>query len=235
MTELMTEEISVPMHHYPSLRTSHETEESLGITDRSHQYDRWYQAFFLEEQTLSSVRGFEPDALWVPLRAERIIDLGTSAPIKSVDEPKELFEPEVDLAHMAKDLRTWLDLPVDDIARLCGVKRRQFYNILEDRLNTSTLREKHVRLVHGILRDLREKLGSDKKLRAAVLMPITSDYKSFFDVCAEKDPDRIREVGTELADRIDTGRVAGMLPRAAPMFKGRSKASSALEAIRDES
>lgn len=207
----------------------------------------WYHGSIMSNKTLASGRcDYLPEQLWVSFGSNA--DLGydldlhpDSSLIAGPVEPPVVrvgaaTDPTAPLARLSRDLRTWLDLPVDDIARLCGVRRRQFYNLLESRGATSGSREKHVGLVHGVLEDLRSKLGDDnKKLRAAVLMPVTDDYRSFFDVCAEQDPAEIKVVGKELADRIDTGRVAGMLPRAAPMFRGRGKGSSAIKAIRDDS
>lgn len=142
------------------------------------------------------------------------------------------------LSRIVQQLREWIDLPAGDLARLCGVGRRQFYNLFGGSTRTSANREAHIRLVHEIVEGLRSASGQDRgRLRSALLMPLQPDYRSFLETASSQDPEATRAMGRELIDRLSAGDVEGMFPRPAPSFRSSSPdaEAQALEAIREAS
>lgn len=120
------------------------------------------------------------------------------------------------LSQLADDLRGWIDLPVQDIARMCGLQRRQFYNLLAGTSGRS-LQESRIRVLHAVVRELATLVGeSTARLRSVLLTPIAEDFRSFFDIAAAGDLEQIRAGGTELRRRLEEGDVRGMVPRPSP-------------------
>lgn len=120
------------------------------------------------------------------------------------------------LAQLVRDLRDRIDLPVEDIAAMVGVRRRQFYNLMSGE-TASSAGEARVRLIHMIVGELEAALDGDRAdLRAAILMPVGERYETFHSAAASGDLDLTRAIGRELVDRIEAGQVAGMIERPAP-------------------
>lgn len=128
--------------------------------------------------------------------------------------------PAPTVGDIARGLRDCLPLPILDIATLCGVKRRQFYNLLNGE-SRRTEAEKHMRVLWQAVTDLDDAVSHDADdLRAALLMPVTDDYRSLFDVASE--PSRRQElsdVARRLIDRLGSGDVSGLLPRPSPALR----------------
>jgi len=137
------------------------------------------------------------------------------------------------LAELVGELRDRVDLPVEDIASMVGVRRRQFYNLINGATVSST-REARIRLLHAIVRDLDVAVGGDRgRLRAAILMPVGERFETLYAAAAEGgDLDNMRIVGHELVRRIEAGEVAGMIDRPAPHLQ-RLVQPGAAERVRD--
>lgn len=137
------------------------------------------------------------------------------------------------LAELMADLRDRLDLPVEDIASMVGVRRRQFYNLING-ATVSSAREARMRLLHAIVSELEVAVGGDRaRLRAAILMPVGERFETFYSAAAEGgDLDKLRIVGRELVRRINAGEVAGMIDRPAPHLQ-RLVQPGAAERVRD--
>src|SRR5262249_55169065 len=97
-------------------------------------------------------------------------------------------QPVLALADVVNQLRILVDLPVHDIARMCGLGRRQFYNLLNGSSTTSDL-EARIRILHSYISELGDRLGHDRaKLRSAILSALPSlEFRSFYGLAAEGD------------------------------------------------
>lgn len=120
------------------------------------------------------------------------------------------------LAETVRDLRERLDLPVADLAAMCGVRRRQLYNLLSGE-TTSTLREEAIRALHDIVERLDGILDGDReRLRAAILLPAGAKGETIYSAAVSQDAAALRDVGGAVADRLAAGDVRGLIPRPSP-------------------
>jgi hypothetical protein len=113
-----------------------------------------------------------------------------SARVASATEALPVAEPasQTSLAEVAEKMRDLVDLPVQDIARMAGIGRRQYYNILRGKAETrrSSADEQRFHLLYELLSQLHERLGDARAVRGALLMPLEElDFRSFIDVAAE--------------------------------------------------
>lgn len=130
-----------------------------------------------------------PDATQVRVVGDDV----RSASSAGIAVPSRAEHP-LGLAVMCTEMRTFIDLPVQDLARMVGVGRRQFYNLLngETPAMRSSEDERRLRLVHDHLKHLSD-VGSDAStLRSAVLTPLPAiSGKSFFEVAEAGDIEEI--------------------------------------------
>jgi hypothetical protein len=127
----------------------------------------------------------------------------------------ESEQPPV-LAEIVADLREWLDLPAADLAAMCGVRRRQVYNLLRGE-TTSTLREEAIRTLHDIVEQLNGFLDGDhERLRAAVLLPVGPSRESIYSAATSQDVVALRDIGSAVIDRLAAGEVRGLIRRPSP-------------------
>jgi hypothetical protein len=148
----------------------------------------------------------------------------------------EAEQPPV-LADIVADLREWLDLPAADLAAMCGVRRRQLYNLLRGE-TTSTPREEAIRALHDIVGQLGSILDGDRqRLRAAVLLPVGPSGESIYSAATSQDVVALREIGSAVIDRLAAGDVRGLIRRPSPRlarFGSAREAQEFLTADRDE-
>lgn len=141
------------------------------------------------------------------------------------------------LAEIVRDLRRWLDLPAADLASMCGVRRRQLYNLLRGE-TTSTPREAAIRVLHDIVERLRGILdGDDERVRAATLLPVGPNSESVYSAAASQDVAALREVGCVVVDRLVSGDSRGLIRRPSPRLARFGSAHAAREFLgeyRDE-
>lgn len=120
------------------------------------------------------------------------------------------------LAEIVRDLRERLGLPVADLAAMCGVRRRQLYNLLSGE-TTSTPREQAIRTLHDIVVRLADIVDMDEeRLRAAVLWPAGPSGDSIYSAAVSQDVDALREIGRAVTDRLGAGDVRGLIRRPSP-------------------
>jgi hypothetical protein len=138
------------------------------------------------------------------------------------------------ISDIARGLRDRLSLPVLDVAKLCGVKRRQFYNLLNG-TSRRTEAEQHMRVLWQAITELDDAVSHDQEsLRAALLMPITDDYMSLYDVASDPGRrDELFEVARRLIDRLQSGDISGLLPRPSPGLRA-LQTDEALKATDEE-
>jgi hypothetical protein len=124
------------------------------------------------------------------------------------DEPDELVGFRVDVqnfADLVMDLRDKIDLPAQDLAHMCGVQRRQFYNLMKDH-RPSLSSERHIRLVHAFATKLHRALEERADLvRAAVLTPLGEEPESFYEAAVAQDEGRLRTTYDRLRRAIEQG------------------------------
>jgi transcriptional regulator with XRE-family HTH domain len=120
------------------------------------------------------------------------------------------------LAEIVRDLREALDLPAADLAAMCGVRRRQLYNLLSGD-TTSTPREEAIRVLHDIIEDLGAILDGDHdRLRAAILLPVGPAGESIYSAAIAQDVAGLRNVGQAVTDRLAAGDTRGLIRRPSP-------------------
>jgi hypothetical protein len=130
----------------------------------------------------------------------------SASPSLSAITATATVEAPTELARIVADVRQKVDLPVADIAKICGVGRRQFYNLLQGSTKTAT-DEGRIRRVHSYLSAIYELLGHDPgRVRSAVLMPLQKqEYLSFFDVAALGNDSKTRAAFEDLQQAIGSG------------------------------
>ena len=137
-----------------------------------------------------------------------------------VEAPVQVIEaaPQLDLAEVAVQMRDFVDLPVQDLARMAGLGRRQYYNLMRGKaasMKTSD-DEKRFRLLHRFLGELHGHLGDARAVRGAVLQPLGKfELRSFFDVAVEGALDQMASAYRFLSEGLEHEVPADRLPPSA--------------------
>lgn len=147
--------------------------------------------------------------------------VGRDAYVQSLIWAVRLIPPDgPSVVALLRDLKKKIDLPVEDIAAMVGVRRRQFYNLVSGD-TASSARESRIRLLHSVVSDIEAAVGGDRgRLRAAILMPVGERFETLYSAAESGELDRLRAVGYELVRRLEAGEVAGMIDRPAPHLQG---------------
>jgi len=122
------------------------------------------------------------------------------------------------LAAVCAEMRALIDLPVQDLARMVGIGRRQFYNLMngETPAMRSSEDERRLRQVHDQLKSLSSVSHGDSSLRSAVLTPLPDlQGKSFFDA-AESGDTQLLETGSKIQEQLPP---SGTFPSGDPRWK----------------
>ena len=115
---------------------------------------------------------------------------------------------QLSLAELTEQMRGLVDLPVQDLARMCGIGRRQYCNLMRRKAEAMKTAEGETRLrrVHHYLRELHTRLGAASAVRAAVLMPLPRhDARSFLDISATDDIAALTDAYDELVELLASG------------------------------
>jgi hypothetical protein len=123
-------------------------------------------------------------------------------------------------------IRSLTGLPVHDIARLCGLQRRQVYNLL-DGLETEPRRAAAVREVARSLAVLAERLGSQAALRSAILAPLDAQGRTFLDLASRQSAGSVARAAAALDAYLD--RLGGARP---PLRVASARRQDRAEAVR---
>jgi hypothetical protein len=116
--------------------------------------------------------------------------------------------PQLALAEAAEQMRGYVDLPVEDLASMVGLRRRQYYNLMRGKATSmkSSEGERRLRLLHRFLGELHGQLEDARAVRGAVLMPLDElELRSFFDVAAEAGVDDLPTAYHALSDALSKG------------------------------
>jgi hypothetical protein len=137
-----------------------------------------------------------------------------------VEDPRQAAESalQLDLAEVAAQMRDFVDLPVQDLARMAGLGRRQYYNLMRGKaasMKTSD-DEKRFRLLHRFLGRLQKQLGDARTVRGVVLQPLGNfELRSFFDVAVGGDLSEMASAYDFLAEGLQDAVPANRLPPSA--------------------
>lgn len=147
-------------------------------------------------------------------------DVGEGDVVGVVEDPAQVIEaaPQLNLAEVAEQMRDFVDLPVQDLARMAGLGRRQYYNLMCGKaasMKTSD-GERRFRLLHRFLGELHDQLGNARAVRGAVLQPLGKfELRSFYDVAAEGQLDEMSTAYRVLAEGLRVAVPADRLPPSA--------------------
>lgn len=154
----------------------------------------------LDSRDLAVLRALNTKSVCVSVRfsdAFAVTDAPAAAPALTFVRP---------LTEIADGLRDHIDLPVQDIAKMCGVERRQFYNLI-DGTTKKPQQEAHIRLVFEIAAELHERLGDAQSVRAALLTPLEgTGFDSLYEISTQLDADQLRRGREELLRHLAEGR-----------------------------
>lgn len=183
-------------------------------------------------RAIGDLLGGVPGSTYIPLPGEYVRPPVLAEAFESV-APPPAAAPARPLADELGELRESLDLPVSDLARLTGLGRRQFYNLLSGG-QTVPATEARIRRVVDAIRDLRDALGGDAdRVRAAVLTPVGANSLSLFDAASLGDEALIRETLEALRLRV-AGRGIRRTRRAVPRAASPEQRQAKAERIREE-
>jgi hypothetical protein len=84
-------------------------------------------------------------------------------------------------------IRELTTLSVADIARLCGVKRRQLYNLLDGQ-PTDPRRARHIRALRAAIERWARRLPDPITLRSVLFAPLDEDRRDFVALAAADEP-----------------------------------------------
>jgi hypothetical protein len=133
------------------------------------------------------------------------------------------------------DLREKIDLPISDLARLIGVERRHFYNLLNGAA-VSLSREIFARALHQkVLRISTLTHGDAAKVRGALLLPLTPNGDTLYSVACTQNEAEMRRMADDLIQRLANGRVRGMISRPSPSLRRFSDGGHAADFLRGQS
>jgi hypothetical protein len=108
-----------------------------------------------------------------------------------------------ELAGVTRRVRDLAGLPVNDVARMVGIGRRQFYNLLE---HGSTSPETELRLRHlaAQLERLAGVVGEDSAaIRSALLTPVGEPPRSLFEAALASEDSSLGAIFDALLNRIE--------------------------------
>jgi transcriptional regulator with XRE-family HTH domain len=146
----------------------------------------------------------------------------------AVDAPSGTPE----LAAVARRVRDLAGLPVNDVARMIGIGRRQFYNLLE-RGSSSPETELRLRHLEAQLERLASVVGEDSAaIRSALLTPIGAPPRSLFEAALASEDASLGGIFDALMDRIER-RGLRQVRRAVPRRRSGEAASDRLREALD--
>ncbi len=135
---------------------------------------------------------------------------GVSTAVSEVsDAPVEIFvdagAAPMSIATAMQEMRTLVDLPVQDLARLCGISRRHFYNLMTGESAPPATLETRIRALHDRLYKLFGSVGEDSRAARAALLSPLSGGRSAYDIAAGVDLEAIDAAFEELEANLRGG------------------------------
>ena len=190
-----------------------------GPTGRSI-WSEWLTALMYERVTTDP--GFNRvDVTWVSAGGRIYVET------KALEEGERLNTRVLSLHDLVSELRARLGMSVEDLAAMCGVKRRQLYNLMSG-TSTSTAHEAHIRWVATLVDDLYTAVGaSSSRVRSLALHPV--DGISFYELARAQDARRMETTARELIRAVEAGEMSGSLRRPSPRRRAHARAGSLAE------
>lgn len=176
------------------------------------------------------------DTSWMGDATVVLVQLGSGS--ETFGEPaesttQEAIEAVRPLAEVIRDLRSELGMSVEDVAAMCGVKRRQLYNLMAGR-STGTGQETHIRKLAALVSEIWEAADRNpERVRSVALHPI--EGHTFYDVAVNRDYTRLDELADGLKKRLREGTVRGSLRRPSPRRRRYARSGAVAEAYGDDS
>lgn len=128
-----------------------------------------------------------------------VVPVRPAAPAVPVEPPPGANE----LAAVARRVRDLAGLPVNDVAQMVGIGRRQFYNLLE-RGSSSPETELRLRHLEAQLERLGGVVGEDPAaIRSALLTPVGDPPRSLFEAALAGEDASLEAIFDALLDRIE--------------------------------
>jgi hypothetical protein len=141
-------------------------------------------------------------------------------------------EPIRPVEAVVNDLRARLGMSVEDMATMCGVGRRQLYNLMSGS-STSTGHEAHIRRLAHLVDQLSAIVdGSPQRLRSIALHPI--DGTTFYEAAQAQDPEQMDAVTQQLLQAIDAGKLSGVVNRPSPRSRAHMRPGTLAELYGDD-
>lgn len=135
-------------------------------------------------------------------------------------------------AEIARRVRDLAGLPVNDVARMIGIGRRQFYNLLE-RGSTSPETELRLRHLAAQLEQLAGVVGEDSAaIRSALLTPVGEPPRSLFEAALAGEDASLGRIFNALLDRIER-RGLRQVRRAVPRRRTAERDERASDRLRE--
>ncbi len=167
---------------------------------------------------------------WPMLQSTAVRDMTLALPpsaeaVQQPDPPSALLH-HGSVGEVLHELREMIDLPVQDIARMCGVRRRQFYNLMNGTSGTTPAQERRMRDLHAKVTILYDALGHQgSRVRTALLTPLDGEG-SFYDAVVGGDTDEIDRAFELLGEQVRRGETdrrrlapSGLLNRDDPAWR----------------
>jgi hypothetical protein len=104
--------------------------------------------------------------------------------------PLDAPTPVLDIPAALQQARSQAGLPVQDLAAMFGIKRRQFYNLTSGEQQPEPDREPRITRVTDAINKVSEWVGNSRKVRALLLARIDGD--SIYDAAVADDEGRLR-------------------------------------------
>ncbi len=127
-------------------------------------------------------------------------------------------------------IRDLTALSMNDIARLCGIKRRHVYNLLDGEL-TEPHRATRIRSIARIIKEWAGKFSDPTMLRSLLLAPLEHTGRDFIAIAASEDIKDV-EVANHML-RVYVARLNGARPVTRRTAQVLGKAERAAQTLRD--
>jgi uncharacterized protein (TIGR04255 family) len=173
------------------------------------------------------------------LRRNFLLDAGLGQ-VGSTEEERENFEDSGPAARplsaVLKSLRESIDIPVADLARMVGLRRRQFYNLLAGDSTSADTESRIRQLAVEIERLATVTEEGPQAMRSAVLAPVGPEAVSLFEVAVMGDRVRLRDTVDRLLVQVETRgvrRTRRAIPRPVPPEVARRRRRLMRESLAD--
>lgn len=146
--------------------------------------------------------------------------------------PLERQETVQPLDEVVRTLRAQLGMAADDVATMCGVGRRQLYNLMSGS-STRTAHEAHIRRLGDHVNELSVAVNhSPRRLRSVALHPVGG--KTFYEAARDQDAEAMSTLCRRLATAVKADQLGGAIRRPSPRRGGRARRGAVAELYGDD-